>query len=112
MQEHVTVHEPIARYQYHFVKLIFSVGSVTISTLAALAAVLVISSLLLFIAGFFTGRFSGRKVKLKQITNQPPSDSLDPVPLNTLYEEVVQARSQEQEMELKQNEAYGPLRQQ
>ena len=51
MQEHVTVHEPIARYQYHFVKLIFSVGS-GMSTLAALAAVLLISSLLQFIAGF------------------------------------------------------------
>ena len=76
------------------------------STLAALAALLLLSSLPLFIVGLFIGRFSSRKVK--QTTNQPPSDSL--VPLNALYEEVVQARIQEQEMELKQNEAYGPLR--
>ena len=76
--------------------------------MAVLVALLLLSSLLLFIVGFFIGRLSGRKVK--QTTEQLPSDS-PPVPLNALYEEVVQARTdQEQEMELKLNEAYGPLR--
>ena len=73
--------------------------------MAALAALLLLSSLLLFIVGLFIGQFSGRKVK--QTTDQLPSDS-PPVPLNALYEEV--RTDQEQEMELKQNEAYGPLR--
>ena len=98
-------------YQYnnnYLSLIIYSVGSVATSTLAVLVALLLLSSLLLFIVGFFIGRFSGRKVK--QTTEQLPSDS-PPVLLNALYEEVVQARTdQEQEMELKLNEAYGPLR--
>ena len=76
--------------------------------MAALPAVLLLSSLLLFIVGLLIGRFSGRKVK--QTTNQPSSDSVS-VSMNAVYEEVVQAMTdQEQEMELKQNETYGPLR--
>ena len=76
--------------------------------MAALAAVLLLSSLLLFIVGLLIGRFSGRKVK--QTTNQPSSDSVS-VSMNAVYEEVVQTMTdQEQEMELKQNETYGPLR--
>ena len=77
--------------------------NVLTSSLAALAVVLLSTSILLFIVGFFFGRFSDRKQK--QNTNR----TSDSPPQNVLYEEVV-ARNQEQEVELKQNEAYGPLR--
>ena len=77
--------------------------NVAVSVLATSVAVLLFILILLFIVGFFFGRFSGRKKK------QTANWTSDSPPQNVLYEEVV-ARNQEQDVELKQNEAYGPLR--
>ena len=77
--------------------------NVAVSVLATSVAVLLFISILLFIVEFFFGQFSGKKQK------QTGNQTSDSPPLNVLYEEVV-ARNQEQDVELKHNEAYGPLR--
>ena len=82
-----------------------------VSSLAALVAVLLFTSILLFIVGYFCGQFRSSK-KQKPATNETSEEvghsQIFPS-LNILYEEVM-ARDQEQEVELKQNGAYGPLR--
>ena len=81
-----------------------------VSTLAALVAVLLFTSILLFIVGYFCGQFRSSK-KQKPAANETSEEvghSQIFISLNILYE--VMARDQEQEVELKQNEAYDPLR--
>ena len=70
-----------------------------------LIAVLLFTSVLLFIAGFFCGHFSRQQ---KPAANETSEEAGQSPPLNVLYEEVV--TRQEVTVELKQNEAYGPLR--
>ena len=84
-----------------------------VSSLAALVAVLLFTSILLFIVGFFCGRLSSRKHKVaaNETLEEVGHTQVFP-PLNVLYEEVM-ARDQEREVllvGLKQNEVYGPLR--
>ena len=77
-----------------------------VSSLAALVAVLLFTSILLFIVGYFCGQFKSSR-KQKSVANE----TLEEVGHSQifLYEEVM-AIDQEQEVELKQNEAYGQLR--
>ena len=82
-----------------------------VSTLAALVAVLLFTSVPLFIVGYFCGQFRSNKKQnpaANEISEEVGHSQVFP-PLNVLYEEVM-ARDQDQEVELKQNEAYGPLR--
>ena len=78
------------------------------STLAALAAML-----LLFTATLYCWVVHWPIQWQKSEANYKPAShhQIVPVSPNALYEQVVRARTdQEQEMELKQNEAYEPLR--
>ena len=77
-----------------------------VSSLAALVAVLLFTSILLFIVGYFCGQFRSSR-KQKPVANET-SEEVGHSQI-FLYEDVM-AIDQEQEVELKQNEAYGPLR--
>ena len=89
--------------------------NVVISSLASLVVVLLFASTLLFIIGCFCGRIRLYR-KQKKAANEMYAEARTEettysqmYPQNVLYEDVV-IRRQEQDLELKQNEAYGPIR--
>ena len=70
--------------------------------IASSVTVFIVTSVLFLIVGFLSGHFCRRKRKAvdhKVVKNKTP-----------IYDDIIVLKQQEHELELKENEAYGPIR--
>ena len=73
--------------------------------------VFIASSILFFIIGFVSGRFSKREKSSSNVhtsedgTIQPPSPQQ-----SVVYEDIIAPRQHDKDLEMKENVAYGPLK--